>query len=218
MAASTKSPEAMSFYDIAMRDPIASTCCGTNPWKSRLALNFKNITYSTTWVPLPEISQTRQALNLPACRKFGDGSDYYTLPILIDPTTNSKIGDSFDIAIYLQKAYPTSGAGNLFPPQNLDFTFNHDLALLAPLSERADGGEQTEYSRFNTHVDAAFSAHVALMVHNLPFPPESAESSKAEFVRRAGLKSWDDFELKGEERVKLKESFVLCWVILAGYY
>ncbi|KAG0211024.1 hypothetical protein BGX28_008594 [Mortierella sp. GBA30] len=208
MAAPSKPSEAMIFYDIAMRPPIASTCCSPNPWKSRLALNFKNIAYSTTWVPLPDIAQVRSALGVDACRKFGDGTNFYTLPILIDSNTNSKIGDSFDIAVYLQTKYPNSGSGNLFPPQELDFVVNHDLALMVPLSERKES-EHDEYSRFNTYVDAAFTAHVSLMAHNLPFDPATAEASRAEFVQRAGVNSWDDFEVKGEKREKLKESFRL---------
>ncbi|ODM23387.1 hypothetical protein SI65_00976 [Aspergillus cristatus] len=196
----------MIFYDIAMRPPVAETCCGPNPSKSRFALNFKNIPYSTSWVQLPDITNVRRSLGVPASRKFGDGTDFYTLPMLFDPSTNSIIGDSFDIAVYLQKTYPNSGAGDLFPPQTLDFVFGHDLALLAPLSEQKEG-EFNEYARFNTNVDAAFSAHVPLMVHGLPLDPATAEATKAEFVRRAGVSSWDDFAVSGEEREKLKNSF-----------
>lgn len=197
---------AMIFYDIAMRPPVAATCCAPNPWKSRLALNFKDIPHSTSWVQLPDITKVRRGLGVPASRKFADGTDFYTLPMLSDPSTNSIIGDSFDIAAYLQKSYPNSGAGNLFPPQTLDFVFGHDLALLAPLSERKEG-EFDEYARFNTNVDAAFSAHVPLMIHGMPLDPTTAEATKAEFVRRAGVTSWDDFAVSGEEREKLKNSF-----------
>ncbi|KAJ5115028.1 hypothetical protein NUU61_000787 [Penicillium alfredii] len=202
----SKSSETMAFYDIAMRPPIASNCSAPNPWKARLALNFKDIAYSTTWVPLPEIAQVRRDLGVPAGRKFGDGTDFYTLPILVDPKTNSKVGDSFDIAVYLQKTYPATGAGDLFPPQKLDFVFNPDSALLVPLSERTES-EHADYSHFNTHVDAAFTAHTVLMAYNLPFEPNTAEASKAEFVRRARVSSWDDFEVQGEQREKIKESF-----------
>ncbi|KAF9911400.1 hypothetical protein BX616_010606 [Lobosporangium transversale] len=208
MATPSKPSEDMVFYDIAMRPPIASTCCAVNPWKSRLALNFKNIAYSTTWVPLPDIAQVRSDLGVDACRNFGDGTKFYTLPILVDRNTNTKIGDSFDIAVYLQTEYPNSGSGNLFPPQKLDFVYNLDDALLVPLSERK-GDEHDEYSRFNTNVDAAFTAHLSLMAYNLPFEPATAEASRAEFIRRAGVKSWDDFEVKGEKREKIKESFHL---------
>ncbi|EHA23353.1 hypothetical protein ASPNIDRAFT_47116 [Aspergillus niger ATCC 1015] len=189
----------MTYYDIAMRPPVTRNAAAVNPWKARLALNFKNAPYSTTWVKLPEVSKVRRSLNLPACRKFADGSDFYTLPILSDPTTNSLIGDSFDIAVYLQKTYPASGGGDLFPPQNLDYELKEEL--------KRNDIEYADYARFNNNVDAAFSVHTMLMVQKMPFDPETAEESKAEFVRRAGLKSWDDFTLEGEKREQVLASF-----------
>jgi len=153
---------------------------------------------------MPDITKVRKSLKLPPCRQFADGTDFYTLPIIEDPATNSSVGDSFDIAVYLQKTYPDSGAGDLFPPQTLDFT--HELALLIPLTERREG-EFPEYAKFNMNVDAAFTAHVQLVAQRLPFEPDTAEASKAEFVRRAGVSSWDDFALVGEAREKTMESF-----------
>ncbi|KAF9583079.1 hypothetical protein BGW38_010294 [Lunasporangiospora selenospora] len=204
MATPSKPSEAMSFYDIAMNQP--SNCCAPNPWKSRLALNFKNIDYSTIWVSMPDITRVRRGLDMDASRKFGDGTDFYTLPVLVDPNTNSKIGDSFDIAIYLQAKYPNSGAGDLFPPQKLDYVFNPENPLLVPLSERKDS-EYEEYSKFNTNVDAVFTNYIGLGTYNFPFDPAHAEACKNIFIQRAGVKSWDDFEIKGEVREKMKESF-----------
>ncbi|KAI1483865.1 hypothetical protein F4774DRAFT_366891 [Daldinia eschscholtzii] len=189
----------MDFYDIAMKPPAA-----VNPWKSRLALNFKGVPYKTTWVPLPDIGKVRRGLGVPACRKLADGSDFYTLPILVDPNTDSKIGDSFDIAVYLQKTYPDSGAGDLFPPQQLNYTYDEDLPPWAPPLTKPREGEYAEYSKFNMHVDKAFSAHVGLMGSFLPL---DSQESKDEMIRRAGVKSWEDFEIKGEAREKMKESF-----------
>lgn len=193
------------FYDIATRPPAKETCCSPNPWKTRLALNFKGLPFSTTWVPLPDIANVRSSLKVPACRQFADGSDFYTLPIIEDPNTNARVGDSFDIAAYLQKTYPDSGAGDLFPPQTLDFEFSHP-ALLVPLSAWKDK-EFPEYARFNMNVDAAFTAHVQLTLQGFPFDPANADAVKAEFVRRAGVKSFDDFALVGEAREKTIESF-----------
>ncbi|KAF9970616.1 hypothetical protein BGZ73_006646 [Actinomortierella ambigua] len=186
MAPPSEPSEALSFYDIAMRQPIASFTCSPNPWKSRFALNFKNVPYSTTWVQLPDIVKVRSGLGMDPCRKFGDGTDFYTLPILVDPNTNSKIGDSFDIAVYLQSQYPTSGSGDLFPPQKLDYVFHGDHAFL---------------------VDAAFTTHSGLMAYNLPFDPATIDAARAEFCRRVGVQSFDAFEVKGEAREKMKESF-----------
>ncbi|VUC26522.1 unnamed protein product [Clonostachys rosea] len=191
------------FYDIAMRAPSAEHCCSVNPWKSRLALNFKNIPHTTKWVPLPEITKFRQELGVPACRKHANGSDFFTLPVLVDHSTGAKVGDSFDIALYLQRTYPDSGDGDLFPAQKLDFYFDPVLPAWAPpLSERSDS-EQEEYAKFNTCVDAAFSAHVGLMGYTMPV---DSEATRAEFIRRAGMKSWDDFEVKGEVREQMMEA------------
>ncbi|KZZ92524.1 hypothetical protein AAL_06150 [Moelleriella libera RCEF 2490] len=212
------------FYDIGHRPPVTETCCSVNPWKARLALNFKAVPYTTRWVKMPDIRRVRSGLGLPACRKFADGSDFYTLPILRDASASSSsstaedgaaggavvlLGDSFDIAVHLQRAYPTAGAGDLFPrrlQQQLG-NFAVDLSSIIPLSETTQTGSgYPEYAAFNTSVDAAFSAHVALIVDGLPLDPETADATRAEFVQRAGLRSWDDFRLEGEARAKMVAS------------
>ncbi|KAF5568057.1 hypothetical protein FPHYL_2991 [Fusarium phyllophilum] len=200
----SESSKKITFYDIAARPPVEKNVFSPNPWKTRFALNFKNVPYSTSWVALPDITKVRTSLNVPACRKFNDGKDFYTLPIIDDPSTGSVVGDSFDIAIYLQKTYPTSGGGDLFPTQTLDFDFEHPY-ILVPLSEWRDK-ENPEYAKFNLNIDAAFTAHVQLGVQGMPFDPASEEESKAEFVRRAGVKQWDDFALVGEAREKTMQS------------
>ena len=204
MATISSPPSPIVFYDIGMKPPVEKNCCSPNPWKTRLALNFKGLPFSTTWVPLPEVAKVRNSLKLPACRKFADGTDFYTLPIIQDPSTSSLVGDSFDIAVYLQKTYPNSGQGDLFPCQTLDYVFTTDL--LIPLSE-CRTSDFPEYAKFNMNVDAAFTTYVQLTIQEFPFDPASAEISKAEFARRAGVSSWDDFTLVGEAREKVKDSF-----------
>ncbi|KAL4806372.1 hypothetical protein BDV18DRAFT_160440 [Aspergillus unguis] len=207
------SQQPLTFYDIAMRPPIEQTCGSPNPWKARLALNFKNTPYTTTWVDLPDIAPLRRKLNVPAGRKFADGSDYYTLPVLYDPARECHIGDSFDIAVYLHETYPGSGdRGELFPVLNEDqkLDFDYSATLLIPLSEVTERGKEeayAEYARFNIHVDAAFTSHVGLAVQGLKFPIETAAQSQAMFCQRAGVDSWDKFEVSGEARTKMIESF-----------
>ncbi|PYI21874.1 hypothetical protein BO86DRAFT_388103 [Aspergillus japonicus CBS 114.51] len=203
----------LTFYDIATRPPAEKNACSPNPWKTRFALNFKNLPYKTTWVPLPEVASVRKSLNVPACRQFADGSDFYTLPILHDPTTNTLLGDSFDIAAYLQTTYSTAGDGDLFPAQPLDYTFPLDPPPIVPLSEcNANNPALAAYARLNVHVDAAFTAHTQLTVQGFPFDPATAATTKAEFVRRAQLagapmSSWDDFKCEGEYRQNMIRSF-----------
>jgi len=197
------------FYDIKTAPPVEKTCCSPNPWKARLALNFKGVPYKTQWTPLPDVASTRKALNVPAVRKFADGSDFYTLPVIHDTATETKVGDSFDIAVYLQRTYPDSGSGNLFPDQKLDYHLPEKLPILVPLSDVRDS-PYPEYANFNQTVDAAFTAHVQLTTFGFPFDPEVADICKAEFVRRAsiaGITSWDQFKLEGQGRQNCFKSF-----------
>ncbi|KAK3317161.1 hypothetical protein B0T19DRAFT_446874 [Cercophora scortea] len=192
------------FYDIATRPPVEKNAYAPNPWKARQTLNFKKLPYTTKWVALPDITKVRSSLHVPPCRKFADGSDFFTLPIIHDPATDSLVGDSFDIAVYLNTTYPpATDTEDLFPAQTLDFSY--DIAVLVPLSDYKDK-PFPEYARFNAAVDAAFSTHVLLTVQNLPFEPSTADEAKAEFVRRAGASKWEDFALEGEAREKTKES------------
>ncbi|KAJ5698906.1 hypothetical protein N7462_000911 [Penicillium macrosclerotiorum] len=104
--------------------------------------------------------------------------------MITDPANNAIVGDSFGIAIYLQENYPDCVSGHLFPEQTLDFTYPIELAMLVPLSQR-DESAYSDYARFNTHIDSAFTPHIPLMVQGLPFDPASAESIEAEFVHRS---------------------------------
>ena len=159
------------------------------------ALNFTNTSYRTTWVPLPGVATTRKKLGIPACRKHGDGTDFLTLPILYDPMTTSSstqqestsVGDSFDIALHLHNKHssPDSGRPLLFPPSS--------IAL---------------HRSFNAHVDALFSLN-GVQLTDMPFDPASAEASRAEFARRAGVSRWEDLEIPqgSEERKKKLAAF-----------
>lgn len=104
-----------------------------------------------------------------------DGSDFYTLPVIVDHSTGQTIGDSFDIALYLDRTYPSTPP--LFPPAT--------VAL-----QRV----------FNARVDKVFTDPVTLVYHTIPFNPETAAESKAEFCRRAGKKTWEELRVHGDLR------------------
>ncbi|THU78272.1 hypothetical protein K435DRAFT_786324 [Dendrothele bispora CBS 962.96] len=179
------------FYDIASGPPVISFA--PNPSKTRYALNFKEVHYRTEWVELPDVASVRKKLGSDAVRKHFDGSPFYTLPVIKDPSTGAVVGDTFDIAVYLDKTYPNGPS--LFPPST--------IGLLAA---------------FNTQVDAIFSRFVKLFVHGIPFNPETAEQSKADFVWRMQGKTWDDLDLRGEERAKALEAFEAALGDLAKFY
>lgn len=159
----------------------------------RLALNFKGASYQTRWVELPEITSVRKELDVAPNRTLPDGSPFYTLPIIKNTSAAEVIGDSFEIALYLDKIYPTSPM--LFPPSTVGLQ-----------------------KAFNVQVDAIFTNHVLLMAHGTPFNPETAELSRKTFVERLGAKGWDDFTVKGEERVKMLASFESALGDLAKIY
>ncbi|KAG9556863.1 hypothetical protein KCU77_g17661, partial [Aureobasidium melanogenum] len=193
--------KSIAFYDIAFKAPREETNSAPNPWKTRFALNLKALPYTTTWVPLPEVEKVRRSLKIAACRKWGDGSDYYTLPVITDPNTNENIGDSFDIAVYLQKTYPNSSS-DLFPEQKLDYVYTPDQPSPVPLTD-VRGGEHDNYAEFNMSVDAVFTEHVILMAHGMPMD----EAGKQVFVKRAGVDSFDAFAFVGEPRKQMMLSF-----------
>lgn len=181
-----------------------------NPSKSRLALSFKRVPFRTTWVDLLDIADVRKGLNCPAVRKLDDGSDFYTLPMLRDPSSGTVVGDSFDIANYLEDTFPDSG-GCLFPAHSTRTGLGYqspykDTSFCAPLTCRR-GGKNGDYAAFNVNVDATFTAHTVLVGQYLPFNPETAERVKAVFAKRAHLVSWEEVFIHGEAREQLKASF-----------
>ncbi|KAH6689724.1 hypothetical protein F5X68DRAFT_204193 [Plectosphaerella plurivora] len=195
------SPEGLVLYDVAFRPPYASNACAPNPWKARYALNFKNVPYSTHWVQMHQIKEARQSLGVPPGRQFADGTDFYTLPMLSGPGITT-IGDSFDIAAFLEEKFPGEGAGDLFPDQELPYKCPIVMEVLVPLSERPEGSHAA-YARFNTEVDTAFSLHAQLMGQGMVWDPKYEADIKAEFVRRVGAESWEAMGVYGEARTKV---------------
>ncbi|KAI5261835.1 hypothetical protein E4T47_09393 [Aureobasidium subglaciale] len=179
--------EPIDFYDIAFKQPREETASAPNPWKTRLALNFKGLPYITTWVPLPDVEKVRRRAGLPAARQFGDGSDYYTLPFITDPNTGEAVGDSFYIAEYLQKTYSDSSS-DLFPEQKLDYVFIPEQPSPVPLSD-IRGGEHDNYAQFN--------------MSGMLLEPAGEQV----FVKRAGVDSFDAFACVGEQREQVLVSF-----------
>lgn len=195
-------------YDIS--SPRMPRSYAPNPSKARLALSFKAVAFKTHWVDILDIPRTRQGLHCPAVRKLDDGSDFYTLPMLQNPETGEVVGDSFDIANYLELHYPESG-GCLFPKDStrtgLDYQSpSKDSVFYAPVTTH-QGKPNIEYAEFNTHVDCTFSANIGAFAQGMPFNPETAEEVKALFAKRAHLPSWDVLKFEGEVRAQMIASF-----------
>ena len=207
------------FYDIS--SPLQPRSYAPNPSKTRRALNFKRLPFTTNFIDILSIASVRKGLNCAATRTLDDGSDYYTLPVLHDPSTNTTLGDTVDIANHLASAFPESGEA-LFPADakgtGLDYQSPcKDSVFFAPLSIRPDAANAA-YARFNVHVDATFSANIAAFAEFLPFNPETAEETKALMAKRAHLPSWDVLSFKGEARRPLIAALETALEGLAGLY
>jgi glutathione S-transferase len=181
-----------------------------NPSKARLTLGFKKVSFTTEWVDILDIPAARHKLNCPATRKLDDGSDFFTLPMLRDPNTHKVLGDSFDIAIYLDETFPDSG-GSLFPVGStrtgLGYESPHkDSIFFAPITTNA-GSKHADYAKFNLHVDTTFSANMGGYGYYMPFNPPTADAVKALMAKRAHLKSWEDTKVPEEAKEPMKEAF-----------
>lgn len=198
----------LTLYDIS--SPLAPRSYAPNPSKARLALSFKRLPFKTTWVDILDIPAARRRLGCPAVRQLDDGSDFYTLPMLEDPASGRVVGDSFEIANYLEDTFPAAGVC-LFPADStftgLDYESPHkDTPFYAPLTTN-EGAKNGAYARFNVHVDATFSAHMALAAQFLPFNPATADAVRTLFAKRAHLESWDVLRIEGAAREAPKAAF-----------
>ena len=75
-------------------------------------MNYKRIPYRTEWIEYPDIEPHSKSLGIKPTGKKPDGSPFYTLPAIHDPSTGTYLADSFPIAEYLEETYPTP---SIFP-------------------------------------------------------------------------------------------------------
>lgn len=123
-------------------------------------------------------------------------TEFYTLPVIKNIKTGEIIGDSFEIALYLDELRPE--VPPLLPPSTIALT-----------------------AGFDVQVDAASTFSVLLFAHGLPLNPATADISKAEFSRRAGLEdleAWDKLTVTGEDWVKALATFQTALGELAKAY
>lgn len=148
------------------------------------------------------MASTREALGVPASRKFPNGSDFHTLPILYDGATEQYVGDSFDMALYLDDKYP-------------------DGPRLIP------HGTAGVIKAWNDRVDQLFSCSVRLFVHGTPLNPDNADACRQIFVSRGQsfgppdkgrMMKWDDLTVRGEQRTEMLAELEAALGELVAYY
>ena len=62
----------------------------------------------TEWIEYPDIKELYAKLGLEPTEKKADGSPYFCLPVIHDPSTNTTSCDSFAIVQYLDDTYPNT--------------------------------------------------------------------------------------------------------------
>lgn len=90
-------------------------------------MNYKGLRYRTEWVEYPDIAALCQKIGAGPTGTHDDGSPYYSLPVLHDPTTNRVIPDSTAIADYLDQTYPDTPL--LFPPGTRGLVASYQTAM-----------------------------------------------------------------------------------------
>ncbi|KAJ7321016.1 hypothetical protein DFH08DRAFT_889794 [Mycena albidolilacea] len=173
------------FYDIPSTLP--NCCWSPNLWKSRYALNFKGIPYTTVWLEYPEIEEKCKEIGASPTRNKPDGRPHYTLPMIHDLATGAVISDSAKIAAYLDATYP-------------------DKPMLMP------AGTAGLHRAFE---DAAHALISPIYPYGLPAAHKNLNPVSAEYFRRTREVAWgktlEDLTPKGDEDAvewkKLKDGF-----------
>ncbi|KAK0464834.1 hypothetical protein IW261DRAFT_1407732 [Armillaria novae-zelandiae] len=96
----------ITLYDL----PTVTTPGTMNTWRTRYALNLKNLPYHVVYVELPDVEALAKKIGAAPTSTKPDGvSPFYTIPIIQDDSTGAVISDSTAIAAYLDETYPSSG-------------------------------------------------------------------------------------------------------------
>lgn len=97
-------------YDLPHKEPNTHTCWSPNVWKTRLALNYKKIPYTSEFIEHPDIEAKLSSLGItpnpptPAGQP-GPKQSPYTLPAMRLPD-GKYIQDSANIIVELEKQCP----------------------------------------------------------------------------------------------------------------
>merc|ERR1712072_206697 len=90
-------------FDLPSQEP--NRCWSLNPWKSRIALNFKGLNYRTEWIEYPDIAPKFKALGIPPNPKDVNPNFEYSIPAM-RISGGDYIMDSFAIAKALDQLKP----------------------------------------------------------------------------------------------------------------
>ncbi|EKM76373.1 hypothetical protein AGABI1DRAFT_115916 [Agaricus bisporus var. burnettii JB137-S8] len=166
----------ITLYDLTKKSP--QTTWSPNPFKTRFSLNYKKLPYKIVNLEYLELEPEFKKVGIPASSTWADGRPLYSSPSIFDDSNYTGVADSYQIAQYLDQAYPDTP--KLFPPGT--------QALQAAF-----------YARFNELLGPFFP----FLLPKVPglLNPESAEYFNRTRAEKFG-KSLADLEPKGQERVE----------------
>lgn len=91
----------ITLFDLASRDE-PNRCWSYNVWKTRLALNYKGIPYTTSWLDHDTLKHTLKSLGIPPNTTGFE----YTVPT-VKFTCGNVVTDSATIAVELESRFPS---------------------------------------------------------------------------------------------------------------
>ncbi|KAL4810191.1 hypothetical protein BDV18DRAFT_130481 [Aspergillus unguis] len=103
-------------FDLHSTLPIPSKAWSPNTLKTRLALNYKGIPYTQTYVSYPDIAPLLKSLSVPPNPEGTASTASWTLPAI--QHSGGAIMGSLPIARYLEKQFPERP---LFPSGNVSY-------------------------------------------------------------------------------------------------
>ncbi|KAK0314648.1 hypothetical protein LTR01_001472 [Friedmanniomyces endolithicus] len=96
-------PEDTILYDLPSKGRCS--CWSLNPWKARLALNYKAIPYRTEWVEYPDLKPTLSALGIPPNPPGTNNGAVYSSPA-VRFSDGTYVMDSDNIVHALDRMQP----------------------------------------------------------------------------------------------------------------
>ncbi|KAL7787490.1 hypothetical protein V8C37DRAFT_390078 [Trichoderma ceciliae] len=102
MTAQIVEPEII-LYDLACTKNV---CFSPVVWRIRLLLNYKQISYKTIFLEMPDIEPTLEELGLAPHDPATGNLRRYTVPTIRHVPTNKYLMDSLPIAQFLESTYP----------------------------------------------------------------------------------------------------------------